>query len=86
MAPIAISEGGSETQKQKYLPKIVDNSFKFGIGLSEFIGSRDGSSIQIKDNKISGRSLFVLDAKNSSHIIFSDSHGKIGICNSKDKV
>ena len=85
MAPIAISEGGSETQKQKYLPKIVDNSFKFGIGLSEYIGSRDGSSIQIKDNKISGRSLFVLDAKNSSHIIFSDSRGKIGICNSKDK-
>ena len=40
-----------------------ENKIRFGVGFSEFIGARDNSSIEIKDGKISGRALFVLDAK-----------------------
>ena len=35
--------------------------------------------IEIKDGKISGRALFVLDAKDASHLMFSDKNGVIGV-------
>jgi alkylation response protein AidB-like acyl-CoA dehydrogenase len=56
-----------------------ENKIRFGVGFSEFIGARDNSSIEIKDGKISGRALFVLDAKDASHLMFSDKNGVIGV-------
>lgn len=79
MAPLAISHGGSKKQKEEYLTKMSENSIRFGVGFSEYIGARDGSAIEIKNNKISGRALFVLDAKDASHLMFADSSGVIGI-------
>ena len=34
MAPIALSLGGSDAQKDKYLSKVASNEIKFGVGLS----------------------------------------------------
>ena len=79
MAPIAIIDGGSDEQKQKYLTKIVSNEVKFGVGFSALTGARDNSEIQIKGNKISGRSLFVLDYEYATHFLISDINGCIGI-------
>ena len=79
MAPLAISHGGSKKQKEEYLTKMSENSIRFGVGFSEYIGARDGSAIEIKNNKISGRALFVLDAKDASHLMFADNSGVIGI-------
>ena len=79
MAPIAIIDGGSDEQKQKYLTKIVSNEVKFGVGFSALTGARDNSEIQIKGNKISGRSLFVLDHEYATHFLISDINGCIGI-------
>ena len=79
MAPIAIIDGGSDEQKQNYLTKIASNKVKFGVGFSALTGARDNSEIQIKGNKISGRSLFVLDYEYASHFLISDINGCIGI-------
>ena len=79
MAPIAIVYGGSDEQKQNYLTKITSNKVKFGVGFSALTGARDNSEIQIKGNKISGRSLFVLDHEYATHFLISDINGCIGI-------
>ena len=79
MAPIAIIDGGSDEQKQNYLTKIASNKVKFGVGFSALTGARDNSEIQIKGNKISGRSLFVLDHEYATHFLISDINGCIGI-------
>ena len=79
MAPIAIIGGGSDEQKQNYLTKITSNKVKFGIGFSALTGARDNSEIQIKGNKISGRSLFVLDYEYATHFLISDINGCIGV-------
>ena len=83
MAPIAIIDGGSDEQKQNYLTKIVSNEVKFGVGFSALTGARDNSEIQIKGNKISGRSLFVLDYEYATHFLISDINGCIGIIDSQ---
>ena len=82
MAPIAIVYGGSEGQKEKYLKGMSQNTIRMGVGFSEYIGARDGAEIKIKNNKVSGKALFVLDAKNSTHLMLSNKEGVIGIVTS----
>ncbi len=83
MAPIAINFGGNQEQKEKYLKRMAENEIRFGVGFSEYIGARDNANIKIKDNKINGRALFVLDARDSSHLIFADKNGIIGVVSSE---
>ncbi len=84
MAPIAIIDGGSDEQKRNYLTKIASNEIKFGVGFSTLTGARDDSEIQVKGNKISGRSLFVLDYEYATHFLISDKNGCIGIIDSQE--
>ena len=79
MAPLAIIFGGNQRQKEKYLTQMSNNSIRIGVGFSQYIGARDNSMIEINNNKISGRSLFVLDAKEASHLMLSDANGVIGL-------
>mgnify|MGYP000483186782 CR=1 FL=1 len=39
MAPIAITYGGNEDQKNNYLKKMSENSIRFGVGFSEYISN-----------------------------------------------
>ncbi|MFL2704614.1 MAG: acyl-CoA dehydrogenase family protein [Gammaproteobacteria bacterium] len=82
MAPLAIMHGGNQEQKNNYLTKMSENSMRIGVGFSEYIGARDNANISINDNKISGRALFVIDAKDASHLMLSDKNGMIGIVES----
>ena len=85
MAPLAVNLGGSESQREELLPKIVSNEIRFGIGLSEFVGAREDAGLEIKNNKVSGRALFVMDAENSDKIILSTKAGILFLIDSKDK-
>ena len=62
---------------------MAENKIRFGVGFSEYIGARDNANIEIKDNKINGRAMFVLDAMDSSHLIFADKNGIIGVVSSE---
>ena len=79
MAPIAILNGGSEDQKKLYLPDIASGKISFAVGFSEFIGARENCEIIFKDGKLNGRSIFVLDSSDASHIMVADKDGKIYI-------
>ena len=81
MAPIAINLGGSEEQKNNYLPKIASNELRFGIGMSEFVGAREDAGIEFSKYKLNGRALFVLDAETSDFIILATKSGNIFLIN-----
>ncbi len=72
MAPIALINGGNTEQKEKYLKGILENKYKFGVGFSEFISARNDFGFIFKDNKINGKSIFVLDADDVSEVIFKN--------------
>ena len=63
MAPIAINLAGSDEQKAKYLPQIVSNETKFGVGLSEYVAAREDEGIDLSGGKANGKALFVFDDK-----------------------
>ena len=85
MAPIALINGGNTEQKEKYLKGILENKYKFGVGFSEFISARNDFGFIFKDNKINGKSIFVLDADDVSHLLLADENGVIGVVDTTDK-
>lgn len=85
MAPIALSLGGSESQKETWLPKIAGGEVIIGIGISEYVGARENAVISFSDNTISGRCLFVIDAKNADAYILSNKAGELYLIDAKDK-
>ena len=84
LAPYAILQAGSDEQKEKYLSGISEAKIKFGVGLTEYIASRDNAEIVFENGKINGRALFVIDAANATHYLISDSSGILSIINSND--
>ena len=84
LAPYAIIQAGSDEQKEKYLSGISEAKIKFGVGLTEYIASRDNAEIVFENGKINGRALFVIDAANATHYLISDSSGILSIINSND--
>jgi len=84
MAPLAIMHGGSDLQKETYLPKISSNKIKFGIGLSEYIGARDDAGLTINKNKANGKALFILDGDNATHFILANKEGTMFVVDAVD--
>ena len=79
VAPTAIKYGASDNQKEKLYSKMSQNLMNFGIGFSEYFGSRDSSGLNISDKKVTGKTLFVLDVDFATHVMVSDEEGQIGI-------
>jgi alkylation response protein AidB-like acyl-CoA dehydrogenase len=79
MAPKAISLAGNESQKDNWLPKIAGGEAVIGVGFSEYVGAREDAGIQFKDGKISGRSLFLIDAKEADAYLVANKSGQIFI-------
>ena len=50
MAPISITYGANDRQKDLYLDAMSKNTINFGVGFSEFFGSRDESNIVFSKN------------------------------------
>ena len=84
LAPYAILQAGNNEQKEKYLSGITQEKIKFGVGLTEYIASRDNAKIVVENGKINGRALFVIDATEATHFLISDSSGILSIINSND--
>ena len=85
MAPMALSLGGSESQKETWLPKIAGGEAVVGIGISEFVGAREDAAITFSNKSISGRCLFVIDAKNADAYILANKAGELYLVDAKAK-
>ena len=84
MAPIALNLAGSAEQKQKYLPKIVSNEIKFGVGLSEYVAAREDAGIDLIKGKANGKALFVIDGEEADYFILANKGGVIFLVDAKD--
>lgn len=60
IAPLALRHVDS-TIAARYFSRLVDGSITAGIAFSELAGRRGDAGVQAADNKLSGKSLFVLD-------------------------
>ena len=83
MAPISIKYGANDSQQKFYFDEMSKNSINFSVGFSEFFGSRNESNLVFSDNKVNGRTFFVIDNDYATHVMLSDKKGQIGVVNLK---
>ena len=79
MAPILIQYGANDAQRSLYLDAMSSNKINFGVGISEYFGSRDESGLEFSNNVVNGKTYFVIDTDYASHIILSDKKGQVGV-------
>jgi alkylation response protein AidB-like acyl-CoA dehydrogenase len=76
LAPLAINGAGSEKQRRIYLPGLATGERIAGVAISEHAsGARENASIAVKNGKLSGKSMFVLDFAEANFFIVADKFG-----------
>ena len=71
MTPMSLSNGDNKELAEKWLPKIADGSSTSGIAINEFISKREDNGLSLDDGKISGISIFAIDAEKNPDIIIT---------------
>ncbi|MFZ5929708.1 MAG: acyl-CoA dehydrogenase family protein [Pseudomonadota bacterium] len=61
MAPVALLTGGTEAQKEEWLPQIAAGETKFGVGVTEIISTRDSKGVSLSGDTLNGNTMFVID-------------------------
>ena len=61
MAATAIQLCGSDSQKEKYLPRLATGELTVGLGISELSGRRNGGGITSSGESLTGSALYVLE-------------------------
>ena len=76
MAPLAIAGAGSKAQQEAWLPKLASGDAIAGVAIAEAIsGARDGAGVTASGGKLTGKSLFALDAATADIVIVADKAG-----------
>ena len=77
MAPVALTAAGSEAQRDEWLPRIVGGETVFGIAVTEQVGRRESNGLQLKDNALSGKAMFVLDGMDADVFLVATDAGEL---------
>ncbi|MEP0708268.1 MAG: acyl-CoA dehydrogenase family protein [Parvibaculum sp.] len=76
MAPIAIAGAGSKAQQEAWLPRLASGEAIAGVAIAEAAsGAREGAGVTASGGKLSGKSLFALDAAKADVIVVADKAG-----------
>ena len=75
LGPLAIARGGSDALKEAWLPKIATGAIRVGVALSEHTGAREDAGVTAEGDRLSGRSLFVIDGGMADIFVVADTQG-----------
>jgi alkylation response protein AidB-like acyl-CoA dehydrogenase len=70
LVPRALSRAGSNAQRSEWLPRLASGEVIAGAALAEAAnGSREGAKVTVKDGKLVGRTLFVIDFEADAYLV-----------------
>jgi alkylation response protein AidB-like acyl-CoA dehydrogenase len=76
LAPMAILGSGSSAQQQEWLPKLAAGESLVGAAITEGIsGARDRAGVSAGEGRLTGKTLFALDAAEADVILVADQAG-----------
>ena len=76
IAPLAIMSAGSAAQKSAWLPKLAAGEALAGVAIGEAVsGARGGAGVKARDGRLSGSTLFAIDAAEADILIVADNVG-----------
>jgi alkylation response protein AidB-like acyl-CoA dehydrogenase len=78
LAPLALSLAGSPAQQAAWLPKLAAGEIVAGAVLHEALaGARDAAGVDASDGKLTGASMFALDAPGADLLVVADRTGSL---------
>ena len=77
MVPVALLAGGSDSQKESWLPKIASGEIFVAVGVTEQLGRRESDGISAADGKLTGNAMFVLEGMEADAYLIADSAGAL---------
>ncbi len=84
LAPLAIAQAGSEAQREAWAPKLAAGEIVAGVAVHEAIaGARDGAGVTAGDRRLTGQSLFAVDAVGADILIVADVAGGLHLVDPK---
>ena len=76
LAPLALDLAGSTSQRDVWLPRLAAGEITAGVAIHDVVaGARDGAGVRVEDGRLSGISLFALDAEGAALLIVADAAG-----------
>lgn len=85
LAPLALMTSGSEWQKG-WLPFLARGEQSASVAIAEPIaGARDGAGVVARDGKLTGRTMFAIDAYGPELLIVADQSGSLHICEATEE-
>ncbi|MGD9603831.1 MAG: acyl-CoA dehydrogenase family protein [Gammaproteobacteria bacterium] len=69
LVPLALAEAGSEAQRARWLPALAAGTVTAGLAVSEHTGAREDAAVHVRDGRLHGRALFVLDFAAEIHLV-----------------
>ena len=81
MAPVALLAGGSDSQRDEWLPKIASGETIVAVGVNEQVGRRESEGIRcsqgVSNGTLSGKAMFVLEGMEANAYLIADSSGAL---------
>jgi alkylation response protein AidB-like acyl-CoA dehydrogenase len=75
IAPMAIQRGGSAAQQREWLPRLASGKTVAGAAVSELAGAREDAGVELRNGKLHGRALFVLDFEADLYVVADRDRG-----------
>lgn len=71
LAPRALDLAGSPAQQAEWLPRIASGATVCGAALAEHCGAREAAGVALRNGRLHGRALFVLDFVADAYLVAS---------------
>ena len=78
LAPLALLYAGTPEQQSRWLPSIASGECVVGVAIAEaFGGAFDGAGVHVRDGKLYGSALFVLDGALANYYLVATSNNSL---------
>ncbi len=76
MAPVALCVAGGAEQQARWLPRLASGASRIGVAATELVARRDGAGVELRDGRLQGLALMVLDAVDADHFLVPVEDGR----------
>ncbi|GIX49198.1 MAG: hypothetical protein KatS3mg131_3409 [Candidatus Tectimicrobiota bacterium] len=77
LAPLALLAAGTPAPQQAWLPQLASGRACIGVALAEQVGGREGAGMVLRDGRLFGKALFVLDAAAADAFLVATREGDL---------
>jgi len=85
VAPVALAAAGSPAQRSAWLPRLAAGEVTAGAVLHEALaGARDGAGVTAEGGRLTGASVFAVDAQGADILVVADRSGGLHLVEAKD--